>query len=174
MNFNNVEIKARSTDLSGIRSKLKELKAREKGLDHQIDTYFKVSEGKLKLREGNVENSLILYKRQKKKGPKLSSVTLYEFQPNNSSLKDILTQTIGIDIIVDKKREIYFIDNIKFHLDQVKGLGSFVEIEARDYESTIGKKKLLAQCNAYLKILGINQKDLVVDSYSDLLLTSKV
>ena len=77
---------------------------------------------------------------------------------------------MGSLVIVDKRRKIYFIDNVKFHIDTVKGLGSFVEIEAIDKTGNIGKKKLLQQCNKYLKLLNISNKDLLSNSYSDLLM----
>jgi predicted adenylyl cyclase CyaB len=71
---------------------------------------------------------------------------------------------------VDKQREIYFIDNVKFHLDFVKDLGTFVEIEAIDEQGTIGKQILLEQCNFYLDLFKIPPENMVSVSYSDLLL----
>jgi adenylate cyclase class IV len=59
---------------------------------------------------------------------------------------------------------------VKFHLDHVNNLGSFVEIEAIDSDGKIGKDKLLEQCNYYLKLFKIKQEDLISNSYSDLLL----
>ena len=41
-----------------------------------MDTYFGVPEGRLKLRQGNIENSLIAYRRPNQAGPKTSDVTL--------------------------------------------------------------------------------------------------
>lgn len=145
-------------------------RANFKGIDHQIDTYFKIGSGRLKLREGNIENFLIFYERENKAGPKKSKIILFKSEPR-SPLKEILKKALGILTIVDKKREIYFIDNVKFHLDRVKGLGSFIEIEAIDRNGSIGKKKLLEQCQFYLKLFNIKKKDLIPDSYSDLLLS---
>jgi predicted adenylyl cyclase CyaB len=71
---------------------------------------------------------------------------------------------------VVKQREIYFIDNVKFHLDNVPGLGSFVEIEAIDANGTVGKEKLLEQCEYYMDKLSIQKEDLISLSYSDMLL----
>ncbi|MFH1589227.1 MAG: class IV adenylate cyclase [archaeon] len=165
----NIEIKAKSDNQDYIRDILKSSNADFKGVDHQIDTYFKVSNGRLKLREGNIENHLIHYDREDKEGPKQSNVTLYNSDPK-SSLKEILTKSNGILVIVDKEREIYFIDNVKFHLDKVKDLGTFVEIEAIDKDGTIGKDKLLEQCQFYLDLFKITKEELVSNSYSDLLL----
>ena len=77
-------------------------------------------------------------------------------------------------VVVDKKREIYFIDNVKFHVDQVEDLGTFVEIEAIDMTGEIGKEKLLEQCEYYLNLFDISKNDLVEYSYSDLLLKKKI
>jgi adenylate cyclase, class 2 len=165
----NIEIKAKSNNQDTIREILKSKNADFKGVDHQIDTYFKVDNGRLKLRQGKIENYLIYYQRENKEGPKQSDVILFKSDPE-PSLKEILTKALGILVIVDKKREIYFIDNVKFHLDTVKNLGKFVEIEAIDNEGTIGKDKLLEQCQFFLDLFEISKEDLISVSYSDLLL----
>lgn len=165
----NIEIKARCADQESIRSILRERSAEYKGLDHQIDTYFKASNGRLKLREGNIENHLIFYARENKAGPKQSDIILFKNNPG-SSLKSILERSLGVLMVVDKKREIYFIDNVKFHIDSVEGLGSFIEIEAIDSDGTISRETLLKQCSDYLKLFGVEEKDLVPVSYSDMLL----
>ncbi len=164
----NVEIKARCSQPEKIRQLLESRNARFVGLDHQIDTYFKVPNGRLKLREGNIENNLIHYHRSNQAGPKQSSVTLYQSQPN-SSLKTALTAALGVLTVVDKKRSIFFIENIKFHIDEVAGLGSFIEIEAIDLDGSIGLEKLEEQCRFYQQLFGVKAGDLVEVSYSDLL-----
>lgn len=165
----NVEIKARCANADAIRAILKSRHADAKGTDHQIDTYFNVPKGRLKLREGNIENALIFYERPDQAGPKQSNIVLHETTPD-SDLKAVLTAALGVKVVVDKQREISFIDNVKFHLDTVAGLGSFVEIEAIDADGSIGRARLLAQCQEYLALFGIKDADLVEGSYSDLLL----
>ncbi len=165
----NVEIKAKANNHSEIRELLKAKNAVEKGIDHQTDTYFNVQRGRLKLREGNIENNLIHYVRDNQKEPKPSEVILFQSEPN-STLKELLTNSLGILAVVDKIREIYFIENVKFHIDMVRDLGTFVEIEAIDKDGTIGKEKLLEQCEFYLDLFGISAEDLIAVSYSDLLM----
>jgi len=165
----NIEIKAHCLQQDDVRQILLDHKADFKGTDHQIDTYFKVPNGRLKLREGNIEVNLIQYHRDDQSDPKASHVHLY--QPAKSEeLRAALTAALGIKVVVDKQREIYFIDNVKFHLDQVKELGTFVEIEAIDCDGSIGEAKLLEQCQYYRKLLAIPTEDLIENSYSDLLL----
>lgn len=164
-----IEIKAKCNDHEKIRSILKSHNADFKGTDHRVDTYFQVSHGRLKLREGNIENYLIFYEREDKEGPKQSDVILFKSDPD-SSLKEVLLKSSGTLMVVDKQREIYFIDNVKFHIDTVKGLGTFIEIEAIDSKGMIKGEGLLEQCENYFKLLDISKDDLVPVSYSDLLL----
>ena len=173
MEILNVEIKAKSANQDKIRQLLHSNNAEYQGTDHQVDTYFKVPNGRLKLREGTIEHNLIHYQRDNQKGPKSSQIILYKSQPN-TSLKELLTVANGVLTVIDKQREIYFIDNVKFHIDTVKHLGTFVEIEAIDTTGTIGKKQLQLQCEHYLRLFEIAPSDLIAVSYSDLLLEKKV
>ena len=164
-----VEIKARCTQAQRVRDYLRSHGADIRGIDHQTDTYFRVPRGRLKLREGRIENALIYYERADQESAKQSHVLLTETQPS-SALKAQLTQALGVLVVVKKQREIACIDNVKFHIDSVEGLGHFVEIEAIDNEGTIGPERLLAQCQSFQNALGIQPHDLVAESYSDLLL----
>jgi adenylate cyclase class IV len=100
-----MEIKAKCSNPESIRNILKEKNAEFKGLDHQIDTYFNCKTGRLKLREGNIENYLIYYDRNEdNKGSKQSKVIL--IQNPDKDLKIILENANNITVVVDKKREI--------------------------------------------------------------------
>ena len=167
----NVEIKARCGDPERVRSVLRSHQARFAGTDHQVDTYFRVPAGRLKLREGNIENALIYYDRQNESGPKQSDVLLHVVSPN-SGLKEILTKALGVLAVVDKQREIYYVANVKFHIDTVQGLGSFVEIEAAGDEHS-ERGKLREQCRDYVEQFAIREDDLVAESYSDMVMRSK-
>ena len=162
----NVEIKARCDDLAAIRTILEAHAADFKGEDHQIDTYFRVPEGRLKLREGTIERSLIFYRRPDQAGPKSSTVVRYTPKPD-PGLKEVLAAALGVWVVVDKRREIYFIDNVKFHLDRVDDLGTFVEIEAIGEDAD--EAELRVQCEHYLALFGVPDEALVEGSYSDLL-----
>lgn len=168
MSHLNVEIKARCVKPQSVRQILLENNAHFIGEDHQVDTYFLVQTGRLKLREGNIENALIYYQRADQAGPKKSNVTLYPFAPD-PSLKELLTAALGVKMVVDKRRSIFFIDNVKFHLDEVQGLGSFVEIEAIALNGEKTEAELLEQCRFYCKLLNIQDADLLENSYSDML-----
>lgn len=163
----NVEIKARCTDAGRVRTVLQERGARFAGLDHQIDTYFRVAQGRLKLREGNIENALIYYRRQNEDGPKTSDVLLHPTSAG-SGLKELLSAALGVLVTVDKRREIFYLENVKVHIDSVEHLGEFVEIEAAGDEQA-DRSRLLAQCRELMQAFHIREQDLVANSYSDLL-----
>jgi len=164
-----IEFKSRCAEHAPIRKQLRRKSARFVGTDHQIDTYFRVPSGRLKLREGDIENSLIFYAREERAGTKQSNVTLTSVPPH-TDLKAVLTKALGVIVAVDKKREIYFVGNVKIHLDEVAGLGQFIEVEA--IGSAEERDALQKQCDAFLRDFGIKPEDLVAGSYSDLLTQS--
>jgi adenylate cyclase, class 2 len=164
-----IEIKARHKRLGRVREYLESHGAEFKGRDHQVDTYFQVKTGRLKLREGTIENSFIFYDRPIQSGPKRSDVVIS--RPSNpGALKTVLVAALPVRVVVDKQREIYFIDNVKFHIDDVRDLGQFVEIEAIDASGERTEAELLQQCEFYMAELGVRTKNLVPESYSELLL----
>lgn len=165
----NFEFKARTQQLNELERVLLEQGPRFAGEDLQCDTYFHVPKGRLKLREGNIENALIHYERENLAASKVSKVLLYEQAPDKN-LKDILSKALGIKVVVAKRRRIYFIGNVKFHFDKVEGLGEFVEVEAIDTEGNIGSDQLARQCSEYAGLFGINGDDYVAESYSDMML----
>lgn len=169
MSILNIEFKATTNNLSALEVLLLQHNPSFIGEDHQVDTYFNVESGRLKLREGNIENALIHYERKNTAGSKSSQVILYQYQPDKN-LKAILTQALGIKVIVDKKRKIYFINNVKFHFDTVQGLGTFIEVEAIDKDGSIHKEKLQEQCDYYANLLKVMAEDFIALSYSDLII----
>ena len=169
MNIKNFEFKAKVSNLEKYENKLLALNPKFKGVDHQIDTYFHAKHGRLKLREGNIENSLIDYDRKNISGSKESQIILYQHQPNQA-LKDILIRQLGVKVIVDKKRKIYFIKNVKFHFDLVEDLGTFLEVEAIDDKGNFTLEELKLQCDKYFDFFELTKKDLIDKSYSDLIL----
>lgn len=169
MPYLNVEIKAICNDPSFVRNYLVSQGASFKGIDEQTDTYFIVNNGRLKLREGNIENNLIFYNRTNQAGPKSSHFHLVKIE-DAKGLKDVLERSCGLKMIVRKRREIYYIDNVKFHIDDVPGLGTFIEIEAGNILANKTEAELLDQCSFYLKEFGTKDEDLIAESYSDMLM----
>lgn len=96
MGMLNVEIKAKPGNHSKIRELINSRNVISKAVGHQIDTYFNVTQGCLKLREGNIENNLIYCIKENKESPKQSKIRILKANPE-STLKEILT-------VVDKAR----------------------------------------------------------------------
>lgn len=165
----NYEFKARCADIDSAEKLLLQKNPLFIGVDHQTDTYFNVDNGRLKLREGNIENSLIHYNRINVASAKQSTILLYQHQPD-PVLKQILIATLGVKVVIDKKRKIYFIKNVKFHFDEVNHLGNFIEVEAIDKDNTINPEVLKQQCEQYISLFKINKEDFIAESYSDLLM----
>jgi predicted adenylyl cyclase CyaB len=164
-----IEIKARCSNPSKVRQLLlQQPNIQFIGVDAQVDTYFKIPSGRLKLREGNIENSLIYYDRENKKDAKKSDVTLYK-PTEVVSLKAVLLAALPTLIVVKKKREIYFIDHIKFHIDTLTTLGSFIEIEVIDATDDMDITKMKKQCQWYMELFDVQKEDLMENSYSDML-----
>jgi adenylate cyclase, class 2 len=160
-------IKARCSVPEKIESKLDELNARFVGEDHQTDTYYHVPIGKLKMRRGNIENFLTHYLREPD-GEKLKTrVFLYEQNPPESLLNQyIRSREIGK---VVKRRKIYWIGNVKFHVDRFDHDRSFVEIEAIDVDGSLGDDTIRQQAENYIALLSIRDEDIIRESYIDML-----
>jgi len=169
MSYLNVEIKARCPDPEAVRNYLISHRAEFKGIDEQTDTYFKVPAGRLKLREGIIENNLIFYHRNNQAGPKKSHFQLVKIT-DPATFKSMMEACCGILMVVKKKREIYYIENVKFHIDEVPRLGWFVEIEAGNILADKSETELQEQCRYYMRELFIKPEHLMEESYSDLLL----
>jgi predicted adenylyl cyclase CyaB len=110
---------------------------------------------------------VIFYQRPDKPGPKGSSYQRIEVgEPK--TLKIILEKILGCRGIISKKRILYLLDKTRIHLDEVEGLGRFLELEVvlEDESQAPAGKKIIA---ALRDLLGIEDQDLVSGSYIDLL-----
>lgn len=170
----NIELKARTSRQAEIRTWLHTQGADFRGVDEQTDTYFQLPAGKgrLKLRRGNIENNLIHYQRSDDARARASEVTLAPVT-DAGALADCLTRALGVFVEVRKRREIFFLENVKIHLDQLDGLGTFVEIEAIAPAPDFPVEKLREQCAYFSAAFGIQAEDILAESYSDLLLLLK-
>jgi len=163
----NFEFKARLKNDARARAALRKLRARYIGTDHQVDTYFRVPAGRLKIRQGRIENALIFYRRSNAPRARQSRIEMMMLSRRNS-IREILTAALGVLVVVDKRREIYFVGNVKIHLDCVRGLGKFAEVEAISRGGSLAKAR--DQARRFQKLLGIASADIVPQSYSDLIL----
>lgn len=133
----------------------------------QVDTYFTVPHGRLKLRILNSTNSeLIFYNRKENSNQRWSNYyTFHISQPKK--FIDFLKAAFNIKIVVDKTRTLYRYKNAIIHLDKVANLGQFIEIEIEVKKGELQAKKLMAEL---LERLKTPKENFIKQSYSDLLL----
>ncbi len=163
----NVEIKARISHPEALRQKLKALVPEEPHLLVQEDTFFHAPQ-RLKLRRTEGEEAqLIAYQRPDTHGPRTSTYTIAPV-PHPEALHAVLAQALGVRGTVCKRRWLYLYDQTRIHLDEVEGLGTFLELEVvlhteqSEEEGTAIARKLM-------EYLGIEEKDLIDRAYIDLL-----
>ena len=169
-----VELKARADNLNIIRKKLTTLGAQHTQTCRQIDLYFEVPKGWLKLREVEGDNvaKLIYYEREKIAGPKRSDVYIVKIE-KAEFLKVLLKKILKTRIVTDKVREIYQLEGTQIHLDSVKNLGTFVEFEretSADRDVSMGDLQILKELKGKL---GISADNLERASYSDIILQTQ-
>ncbi len=163
----NIEVKVKFAQLEAVEQTLLNKGARFVGTDFQTDKYYKIPNGRLKIRRGNIENQLIFYRRNESEDLKQSEIILL---PIDDKLEFVLDNSLETAVVVKKARKIFFINNAKFHLDEVEGLGRFVEIEIIDATDSLPKTQLAADCEMYVTLLGLRNGGVFVpQSYSDLL-----
>ena len=167
-----VELKARVGDHEFLRKKLSALEAEHMGTFQQTDFYFKVPEGRLKLREvkDNGTAELIYYERENIAGPKRDDAFILRVQ-EPEDLKKILKKILTPLIVIEKVREIYQYQGTQIHLDTVKKLGKFIEFERQTSGDSgmVEKDRLILE--KLMEKLEINPSNLETLSYSDLVET---
>ena len=126
----NIELKARLADLEQARNVAETLATEVVGVEHQQDTYFGCRTGRLKLRERRgLPAQLIAYHRTDDVQERPSDYRLVEIA-DPSAVKGALEAALGIETVVVKRREIFLHENVRIHLDDVEGLGTYLEFEA--------------------------------------------
>jgi predicted adenylyl cyclase CyaB len=164
----NIEIKARARDFQTQAARAAGLSMRAPEHLVQEDTFFNTPCGRLKLRIfENGAGELIQYDRDDSAGPKESRYAFFRTR-EPASLKGVLAEALGIRAVVRKKRTVYFSGQTRIHLDQVQGLGQFIELEVvlepgQDIEyGTAVARDLMWK-------LGVHEEDLIATAYVDML-----
>ncbi|MFD2263663.1 class IV adenylate cyclase [Lacibacterium aquatile] len=167
----NVEIKARVGDPAALERRVALLATDGPDLIEQDDTFFTCPNGRLKLRVlGSGEGQLVFYRRSDTAGPK-ESFYVVSTTPEPDSLREALTHAYGSLGRVIKRRTLYMVGRTRIHLDAVKDLGNFLELEvvlAEDEPVEAG----IAEADALLRRLDISADSLIDRAYFDLLADS--
>lgn len=164
----NIEIKARVGSLETLRRIVAPLATSGPTTLDQDDTFFRCSNGRLKLRAFSATvGELIYYRRAEEAGPKIS---FYVRSPTSApdTLRESLTLAYGQSGRVRKRRELYLIGRTRVHLDRVEGLGEYLELEVvlRDDERP---EAGIAEADRLIGILGVDRGHLLTGSYVDMM-----
>jgi len=164
----NIEIKARIESVTSLLPRVAALATSGPTDIDQDDTFFRCENGRLKLRTFSAESGeLIFYRRPEQFGPKES---FYLISPTSSpgTLRQLLTLSHGQVGRVQKHRTVFLVGSTRVHLDCVKGLGDFLELEVvlQDGEKA---ETGIAEASALMKKLGIQSSQLIEGAYLDLL-----
>jgi predicted adenylyl cyclase CyaB len=164
----NLEIKARCADLDAARARASRIATKRVGVDRQVDTYFRTRSGRLKLRESSLYGGqLVPYLRPDERGPKLADYRVVPVE-DPLGLKALLSEILGVHRVVEKQREIFLYENVRIHLDRVKGLGSFLEFEAVFDGSGAALAEQRRKLDFLMNEIGVREEDLVSSSYEGL------
>ena len=164
----NIEIKARVQDMAGLQARAEALSDTPVQVIPQEDTFFHIPRGRLKLRQLRPDLAqLVYYDRPDQDGPKRSNYQIFETD-NPAGLKSTLTLALGVRGIVRKTRRLYLAGQTRIHLDEVEGLGQFMELEVvlRPGQSEADGQAIAEDLMARL---GIQKDDLLDGAYMDLL-----
>jgi predicted adenylyl cyclase CyaB len=168
----NVEIKARLVAPDTVERRAADLADAGPEELHQEDIFFHTRRGRLKLRVfGPRRGELIYYERIDRRGPKLSSYVRVALA-HPAEMRAALSKALGVWGIVRKRRRVYLARNTRIHLDEVEGLGKFLELEVvLSGGQTPRQGQRTAERLMYR--LGIHKKDLISGAYLDLLLSRR-
>src|SRR3990170_938373 len=166
----NLEFKARLADPGAMLAQARRLGADLWGDLRQTDTYFAVARGRLKLRETvGFQAELIYYERDEVGETRPSDYTVVAFK-DAGDLREALSRALGVVVVVRKRRTLLLLDTTRIHLDNVEGLGSFIEIEVPVKDDEAAAQ---ARLDALLRALGFAWSDCIRASYLDLVLAQQ-
>jgi len=167
----NIEIKARTRNFEEVRHRAEGMSDTPVEVISQEDIFFYTPQGRLKLRVlSHDRGQLIYYTRPDQEGPKRSDYYLSHTAAPDS-LRRVLELAYGIRGVVRKTRYLYLVGQTRVHLDDVQGLGHFMELEVVMQE---GQSDAEGQAIAegLMASLGVERNDLLEGAYIDLLESS--
>ena len=162
----NLEFKARLLDLGAAIRVAKQLRAMNDGEDLQVDIYYRAPSGRLKLREvDGAEGQIIYYERPDQATERWSHVQIAPVA-DAVALDRLLGAALGIRGSVRKRRQVWLWNGCRIHLDDVEGLGQFIEFEVLSQGDPVNDHRRMEQL---LKAFSLSQHEAIPGSYADLL-----
>lgn len=164
----NIEIKARVADPARKRELTERIADTGPTVLRQQDTFFPCPNGRLKLRKLTADQGeLITYRRADVAGTKQSDYLL-SCTTTPDTLRAVLAEALGTGIVVTKTRLLYLVSQTRVHLDEVEGLGTFLELEVvlKEGQSPEEGHRIAREI---MRQLEVKEADLIEGAYADLL-----
>lgn len=171
-----LKVRCRDDDLGRLTELLRSRGATPLVTIDQVDTYFAVSRGRLKVRASTASDGvetaeLIGYERPDLSGARWSSYTRVPLDASAApGVIAALTDTVGLLTRVEKRRTVALDGETRVHLDRVAGLGAFVELETVLGDRT--QEAAEVEYAAVVRLLGLADFVTVAGSYSDLVMAN--
>ena len=163
----NLEAKFRLVDLVEAERRAAAIGYTRRAILEQRDTFFRVANGKLKLREESGSAVLIFYHRIESGPLMLSNYEIVQVAEPARTLR-MLEDALGTIAVVEKVRTLMMRDNVRLHLDRVARLGLFGEIEAVIADGDDPERSRGA-VDEIVAALGVTPGDLIDVSYFEML-----
>jgi adenylate cyclase, class 2 len=164
----NLELKVKLSSHKEVKNLLKKIEADSIKTLNQKDIYYKIKNGLLKLRIENGQQSIIKYLRNEKGKDRFSDFEVLHFSTGDA--EKFFKELFKIETTVEKKRKLYMYDNTRIHLDEVQGLGSYLELETLVINGKADAKKRFKKI---IGLLALNKYVEIRKSYRDLMLENK-
>lgn len=166
----NLELKIQLQSHLALKKILLEVGAENRGILNQKDVYYSVKRGLLKLRIENGYESLIFYNRNEVTENRWSDFEVLKF--TGEGAEKFFNNLFDVEAVVEKKRELFYYDDTRIHLDSVKLLGKFLELETLVINGKRDAKKRFEKIKNLLKL---DESKQIRKSYKDLLIdTTKI
>lgn len=162
----NLEIKVPVKSLSNLIKIVEREGGKKIYSSRQIDVYYKLENGRLKVRNSSGEKSVIFYRRIEDGSERWSDFEVIPVNNPNDWIK-FFDNFLERLVVVDKHRTLYHLKNTRIHFDRIKGLGNFVELETKVIN---GKVKARKEFLWIMNLLKLNPDNQILKSYSDLIL----
>ena len=161
-----VEWKAEIRDPSIVRALVRRMGAVHASTLAQLDTYYRVIDGTLLKREIKGEApEYIHYLRPSGVRPRHTRFTLYS---EEQAAERFGSRPLPVWVVIEKQREVWLLDQLRIHLDDVQNLGRFVELEA-----LVTPNQSISECEANIArlrtALGPFVSEPVAKGYADLM-----
>jgi len=159
----NLELKIKIDSIDTFTEKLKSIQAQQNSVLLQKDIYYKITAGLLKLRIENGTKTLIYYNRDEMSENRWSDFNLLKIDDDKA--EEFLGKLFDVEEVVEKERKFFWFNNTRIHLDEVKELGNFLELETLVINGKVDAEK---RFDDIVRLLNLDLSKQIKKSYKNL------